>query len=1132
MVVLALALAAPSLGLTFGASVVGGIAGIGLGLLAAYVDQSLIYPALFGKSGDRASQLGDLTLGQSGQGTPRWLVLGSRNWVPCQYMWLRNLTRSTSGGGTGKGARPIVQHMRADVGIALGEGPVSSCDVLYADGRPFLAQRFNRATIEDFRWTIAAGTGGSSGRLVVTGQDVEVPDFGTLFSVQDVVRLESVTPTSVLGYWRVAALNPRSATANASIELTPLQGQTPAAAVAGIGADPAVLRRIDQGAVSHQMGGIVGNMSAGITIVMSGTEPTLPSNGFNQQRVRDAFVVGGIYRLSGVTSPAGANGLHRVTAVQFNSVFGFATITIVPADGAVSYTAGATWTPGTATNAAALVRNDVLGAAGFLFQDPTVQVAFYPGDDVQTADPFLAVSEPSPPAFLGLSYFSLQQWDFSPFGHLPELTAVLRSANRDSVSSAVAKICARTMPAGAWDTTQLREKALVGYPVAGGSAGVQALQPLMTMFALATQERGGVITFLDERDLPVVPVPAYHQNARSPGESVGYYGFIPTALPVEDRPQRVLLRFTDPMQEGATGAEGASFASPSDPLRGQGDTLDIDLRPLVVFPYEAKRRANELRRKVQIEMRRGSMRLPPSYLDVLPGHILAFAGANWNEERIPAATSISYTTELRDLQPGSVQLEVRFSTAGRARLRDDGTGVFVGLPAGVTTSVNSINYTTGAIALTFSQALEATTDSFVRYRWQQTWLMRASRARLVGKSLVSELELVSTTIDGPLPPIPHAPASAGSTPIVAGLPQYDTAVIDLPPIYPEVQNGVFVGFAAAPKPGETWRGAGVFTSVDGLTNWQLVGVIQNPTPMGTVAAALPDYDPARDRAVDWGHVLDVTLTSGYQLVGITQGARQYAQIGTGEVVGWTEAVSTGTNTWQLRGLVRGMFGTEVDGTGHAAGEAFVLLSDAFGLLDIHGLFAELPGGFAAVNQTRYFAVIPGGTTVAQYATAGTPYGQRFILGRSCRPGRPVFTNVPTSAQPQGDFSQKGAGASIAITWARSSLSIQTIFGPVPVRAGDFEQYVVTLMDNASFVALQGSPNFLTVDQAILAATRRRIVVGSGVSGGAPRLACAYDPADMTADGFTAGSVVAAFVQMRGQGGTSPRSAILTATVTP
>ena len=275
-----------------------------------------------------------------------------------------------------------------------------------------------------------------------------------------------------------------------------------------------------------------------------------------------------------------------------------------------------------------------------------------------------------------------------------------------------------------------------------------------------------------------------------------------------------------------------------------------------------------------------------------------------------------------------------------------------------------------------------------------------------------------------------------------------------------------------------------------------------------------------------------------------------------ELIQFYKATNVSGNRWELRGLLRGLHGTddamtshpndglppngaptfseawvvlgmtETDGTtdlSYPGNEQFIVLWPGFGFL--HGLLHEVPGGYSAAGSTQYFAIIPGGATIEQYATTGVPFGQVLVAGRSARPAKPVFTSKTSGDFPQGGFGQKSAGAEVQINWSRRATDQLTLFGAQTFPAGDFQQYVVTIYDASAADLLMQTPTFLTLEQAIEATRRRRIIVG-GPGHGALSMDqwTFYNTTEMGQDGFTLGvSRIGAVVRQRGAAGDGPNS---------
>lgn len=1095
MVALALAVAGPSLGLE-------GAALVAAGLLAAYIDSTVTYPGLFGKkAGSKPDSLEGFQISTTDPGAPRWDVYGSRAWVPCHFLWTLGVKEETSGGGTGKGGRPFVSHVRADVGIGLCDGPVADTMDLYADERPFWSKQFNRVSMEDPTWQISAGVGLSSGRLVIRTVDYTAADFSGLFrgdvSNGDICRLERVYPASLNGYYRAVAVKPHGGSDNSPsrIDLLPLQGQTPAAGVAGSAFDPPILRRIDHG-----------NATADWTItVQAGNQIQMLSIDSNGQHhfsdppwaltLQDYTLArrwqsGAVYRFMGM-SPSTWDGLWQ--CIEFTLVLSghLVLVRFTPLEGQ----GGSAPSPGTSTDPVVIERVET---GGFVFYDAQQDWAEYRGTDDQPSDPTLAIYEDSPPAHRGIAHLSLSNWSLAPHGNIiPRVTGMVRARPGETAAAAIHRMCTKAMPSDAVDSTHIPRRVCLGYSVPGGTTTGQKLQPMLTAYGLNVQDRGGVITFLDRRDLPVVPVPTRHLNARPPTEVSKSRGFVASRIDPIDVPERVLVQYLDPA-EGANEAEGDGRRSPGDPERGSSDTLIINLKPLVMWGYEAKALARQIRRELTLETYRGQVRLPPGYMDVLPGHCLTFASNDEEFDAAPAGPTIAYDTHLRDLLPGSVAVRVRFSGGQVATLLDNGAGALEGFPAGITTFTNTVDYGAGRIELLCSEALDTNFAPQITYRYDRQWLMRATKATLGGYDFGVSCDLLTTTTDEPLPPVPRRISSGLGAAIVSAVPPYRSHVLDIPSLQPGMSNAIWVGFAAAPEPSAPWRGATVYQSPNGEDRWTAVGQIQTPTIIGTAqGSALPTRVlGARPGVIDWSTELSIDLPNGETLDSVTTEMLGYglnwALVGD-EIIAFHEAEAQTGTQWILRGLWRARRHTHGAMDTHVDGERFVLLTNLGGM---HGLLHEIPGGYAAAHRTYYWRVVPGGASVTAVETIATT-----VDGKSARPPAPHIS--------QADVSQV-VGSHTEVRWWRRSREMPPLFGPATLPNGWVEKYEVIAFD--AIAALSLVPT-LGIEGAIQASKKRRWLVGDELMG-TPNVErrIEYDEADMTGeDGFVLGLSVIGFV---------------------
>lgn len=185
----------------------------------------------------------------------------------------------------------------------------------------------------------------------------------------------------------------------------------------------------------------------------------------------------------------------------------------------------------------------------------------------------------------------------------------------------------------------------------------------------------------------------------------------------------------------------------------------------------------------------------------------------------------------------------------------------------------------------------------------------------------------------------HPSASGSTTPLNTGVDPGDVSQVVITEPSPGLSGGVqqiWIGAAG----GTWWGGASVWVSLDDET-YQRIGEIDGPCRVGVLADDLPataDPDTADTPRVTLA-TARVQLGSGNQAD--ADGGRTLCLIGT-EMVAYATATLTGTNTYRLGYVRRGLYGTSV--TDHPAGTAFARLDER--------LFAyDLPSAY--VGQRLY-----------------------------------------------------------------------------------------------------------------------------------------------------------------------------------
>lgn len=127
----------------------------------------------------------------------------------------------------------------------------------------------------------------------------------------------------------------------------------------------------------------------------------------------------------------------------------------------------------------------------------------------------------------------------------------------------------------------------------------------------------------------------------------------------------------------------------------------------------------------------------------------------------------------------------------------------------------------------------------------------------------------------------------------------------------------------------TWRGAQLYKSSDGGTNYEAVVSTTNGAIIGVALDVLGDFDGGN--VFDYENTVTVQLLTTGTLINYTQlqvlngsGAFLFGAHGRWEVVQYKTATLIAENTYQLSGLLRGRRGTEWAMSTHAAGDRFVL----------------------------------------------------------------------------------------------------------------------------------------------------------------------------------------------------------------
>lgn len=233
-----------------------------------------------------------------------------------------------------------------------------------------------------------------------------------------------------------------------------------------------------------------------------------------------------------------------------------------------------------------------------------------------------------------------------------------------------------------------------------------------------------------------------------------------------------------------------------------------------------------------------------------------------------------------------------------------------------------------------------------------------------------------------------------------------------------------------------WSGAVTFKSGDGGTTWDRVSAADEALPWGIAINVLGE--PDSPFKTDEENTLIVSMEAGEQeLSSITQlqmlnngnPALLLKANGEPEIIQFRDVTFNADNTVTLSGLLRGRRGTDVFTSGHAAGDIFVLLTQA--QIDAFSLPLD------DINDPIEIKAVPVGV-----GFDSVPFDTRVYSGRDMKPYAPVNF----SATLEGD-------SSVTLSWFRRTRiggGLEDGLGAVPL-SETTELYDVEILDGSGGV---------------------------------------------------------------------------------
>jgi hypothetical protein len=740
-------------------------------------------------------------------------------------------------------------------------------------------------------------------------------------------------------------------------------------------------------------------------------------------------------------------------------------------------------------------------------------------------------------AHRGIAHVSFTDLNLYQFGNaIPQVSFKVRESDNRSVGDIVSKMVDDVAPTGSVIPGFSSSLPAYGYSIAGGTPVKQAIQPLAVAFGFSLQERAGKMAMLQDSELPVVNVPLTKLNAHDySGSSNLMQGLRITQIDSDDLPQRVVVKYLS-ISTGNEEARSAGIRSPGSEDAGRRDTIEYNLRPLVITDGYAKTRAQQLLDKSRTESATSSTVLPPSRMDVLPGHVIA-TSSNSDAYAAPDTsntTSIGLTDRKGQVIAGSVSVHFRFITVSGSfaggdysesiqscTLVDDGNGSMIGEPDNLTIT-STVGYTASGQWLTIAVTTANTTiidpaRVAIRYQYVVSRTFRATKATLSGVDFTVSAPLVTTAHNHTFPSHQHR--------ITRELPPVGSPTILAPTILPIDDPSISGPWGDSPEIGlailaPTSSGATIYESSDGVGNWTEIGqIFGSATVMeitnvveadGSAGTDLPHYTTLDtiESMVDYGRSLvlfgtelDVSLNATITIRQVLEGHNNFYC--NGEVFG-AQWIATSGGTTVLGGLVRCLRGTRYASMNNGVGSQVVYLPRGPG----GGIAHIVPVvGYAGHADSRFLrAVVPGSTL------ALTPTVTIATRGIRSLPGAPIVDENSVKVLSDG---------SVTVTWDRPPTQPAPIFGMDPLPAGYFERYEVYAFTPGDITELEG----IAQDNEIISKAKAVWYVGSQTSGSPILLdrTITYTAPQQTSDAFATSVLLSFAIFAVGPAGRGPNA---------
>jgi hypothetical protein len=618
---------------TVGAAAAGGAfvgvpyVGWAAGLVAAYIDSTIVYPALAGKPDEaRFPQLASLPASEQGPGSPRTFAIGARMRVPVHVMYQSSKARETQEGGSKSGTSVQVRRVFVNALLHCNDRPSSALLQLIGNGQLIL---FNERNL--------IGVTSENLSAAVTGSDVTIsladefdPDFRDTFAVGDLVMpldfVRSAGPTTFNGtYYEVTGVIGATPTTGSQITVEPVDGQSISSLSysGGTPFSPASLRRIDDamGGSTVSFDVIIAN-AGGFTCHIENTGGRGPSTFF---QVGDAI---DIRNLDMVAAGASAN---VTLQTEVSSIQGDTLTIRTSVGGPLNGVSTGLIQPISGTEIIVDLAAPQPFTAGIFPEDFDAPANFSDGRETQGQPPILVndYGSGNTSNYRGMTSQGLDECFVSAFGdQLPtNLEAILAIDEAMSWPQALEAILQRgDLLNTQIDTRDVEERPFRGAFVRGVTATMSQVQPLLVAGQVLGQDRNGVLCLFSTDNADSVQLE--NGTALSDfGTSIDGQGAGVDKVQMEDKPEADMptsigVRFQDPDAAFSIGYEHFGLRNPDGIDHTNEQTMDLS--SMVLTRREARNLTTTLMRRAWVNRRTYRMTLPAAYLHLLENDLITW----------------------------------------------------------------------------------------------------------------------------------------------------------------------------------------------------------------------------------------------------------------------------------------------------------------------------------------------------------------------------------------------------------------------------------------------------------------------------------------------------------------------------